>query len=113
VPDSKDYRLFLNEKFKVVHTSMNAQFEMINGDLTEIKNHLKEQNGSILELKNADLKTIEVAKEFHDFKAKFTWCKKHWLPILFIVILLIFVIASLTEIIGMKKIVEIIISKST
>ena len=108
--DDPSYRLFLNEKFKGIHASMDAQFNMVNDDLTEIKSHLEKQNGSIACLQKESNERKLVVEEFHTFKKKFTVMRKNWIwyilgGILFVVtITFLYDIGAITELI--EKIID-------
>lgn len=60
---TEDYKLYLDERFKSLATSMNAQFTVVQGTLDEIKDHVQLTNGRVSELEK---ETSEIQLDLKD-----------------------------------------------
>ena len=102
--DSKDYRLYLNERFEGLNKHMNAQFETVHDRLDRIETQTTRTNGRVSELENEVeilheklvLHPIECskAKEISDLKddlIEYKFLKRH--PTWTIIIIAFFVIS--------------------
>lgn len=114
MPNSPDYRLMIEQRFKDLITLMNARFNMVDADNKEINDHLKELNGTVKD-HTKEIVALKVNDELHivacpampeirtikDNLQEYDFFKKH--PKLALIIISIFVIGMIISAIGTVK----------
>jgi len=82
-----------------------------NKDLSDIKTHLKEMNGTVAELKRLSDARALVVDEFHDHQKFGKWVHKNWWVVLLIFIVSVTFVVILYDTIGWRKAFELIFTK--
>ena len=67
---SKDYRMYLEEKFEGMTKHMNAEFININDTLDRIENHVNESNGRVHDLEDWRAAMIGQGASVEEYKKK-------------------------------------------
>jgi hypothetical protein len=114
MPDSPDYRLYLEQRFADLTTLMNARFNTVDADNEQINAHLKELNGTVKD-HTKEIVALKVSDELHvvdcpampeiktikDNLQEYDFFKKH--PKLALIIIAIFVVGMIISAIGTFK----------
>lgn len=116
--DDPSYRMYLEERFKEVDIQLqvqtkliNAQFTNVNDKLDSIEKHVVQTNGRVWELECESRKRQVAVDDFRRLEKVIGSMKKKWLLIILGAVLFVIIIASLAEVIGIKRIFELWFSK--
>jgi hypothetical protein len=114
MPNSPDYRMYLEQRFADLTTLMNARFNTVDADNEQINNHLKELNGTVKdhtreisalrvsdELHIVDCPVMPEVKSMKENLQEYDFFKKH--PKLALIVIAIFVAGMIISAIGTFK----------
>lgn len=94
---SKDYRLFLDERFDKITTLMNARFESVDDKLDSIEAHVIHTNGRVSDLECESKKRQKAVDDFYELRCKLRKIKKSWMYLLIGGVLFVVVVNMLFD----------------
>jgi len=108
-----DIRNAITDGIKGVHKDLAATAWITNKDLKDIKEHLKELNGTVAELQRESNKRAEVVLEFKEHvktgsHKPYQWMKKNWWALLLIFIGSVAIIVGLLDYFGLRELWNIV-----
>lgn len=100
------FEKYLDARFSAITTLINARFEVVDGDLKDIKDHVKQTNGRVTELECESKKREKVVDDFHRLETRIGFIKKRWFVILGLFVLLILLVNFLYDIGMLQQLFE-------